>query len=195
LTTKLFFMKSPYLKITVAAALVACAVFTLQSCTKVATILTYDLSMQTGSVDFTIPVISDTNDLFTAGPYTNSLNVDSFIKAKTSGQLGAANITSVKLSSVLLVLKNATATSNFEDFSTCYASFYSNTTTTPYTLSKPDNDTAFSSTLSLPVDTTAELKTYLGTDFTYYVTGKLHDVTYIPLQCTVTYTFSIKVQG
>jgi hypothetical protein len=188
-------MKNPYSKIVVAVALCACVVFAIQSCTKLATLLNFDLSMQTESVNITIPVVTDTTGVFSVQPGTASFNVDSFIRASTNNQLGAANITSVKLSSVLLALNNATASSNFQNFESCYASFYSNTNTTPYSISITGNPDVYATTLSLPADTSTELETYIGNEFTYSIAGQLRRPTTIPLNCTVTFTFSVKVQG
>jgi len=188
-------MKSPYLKVLMVSAFFGCFVLSLQSCTKIASLLNFNLSMQTESVNFTIPVVTDTSGTFTIGPNTNSYNVDSFIRANTGNQLGEANITSVKLSSVSLVLNNATATSNFQDFQSCSAAFFSNTNTTPYQLSIPDNPDVYASVLSIPIDSSVELKTYLGNQFTYSFTGKLRRPTTVPLSCTVTFTFSVKVTG
>ncbi len=151
--------------------------------------------MQTTSVNFTIPVSADTSGTITVGPVTTSFNVDSFIKANTSNQLGASNTTSVKLTSVYLVLNNATSASNFQDFASCSGSFYSNTDNTPYTISIPDNPDTYSSTLSLPVDGSVELKSYIGDQFTYSVTGRLRHPVPTPLNCTMTVTYSVAVKG
>jgi len=93
------------------------------------------------------------------------------------------------------VLNNPTAASNFQDFQSCSASFFSNTNTTPYTLSIADNPDVYSSALLLPVDTSVNLATYLGNEFTYSFSGKLRRPTTTPLSCTITFTFSVSVQG
>jgi len=167
---------------------------TLHSCTKLASLLNFNLGMQTESVNITIPITTDTS-LITVGPATNSYNVDSFIKASTGNQLGEANITNVKLASVLFTLNNADSVNNFADFESVSASFSSNTNTTPYTINIANNPDVYAATLSLPVDTTVQLKTYLGNQFTYSVSGKLRRPTTKPLNCTVTFTFNVAVQG
>ena len=174
---------------------ITCLFVTLQSCTKLGQLLSFNLSMQTESVTITIPVTTDTTDALNIGPVTNSFNVDSFVKVNTASQLGAANIKSVKISSVVLVLDNADAANNFRDFSSFNASFYSNTEAMPYTISIPSNPDVYASTLTLPIDTTAELKSYLGNQFTYSVSGKLRHPVTKPVTCTVTFTFSVSVQG
>lgn len=168
---------------------------TLQSCTKLAKLLNFSLGMQTETVNVTIPVTSGTNGTVTVGPTTNSFNVDSFIKAQTGNQLGAANVSSVKLASVIFTLNNANSLNNFQNFESCSATFSSNTNSTPFTVSIADNPDVYSNTLSLPVDSTTELKSYIGNEFNYTVSGKLRRGTTIPLDCTVTFTFNLKVSG
>lgn len=171
------------------------AVATFQSCTKLAKLLNFNLGMQTETVNVTIPATTGSNGVVTVGPATNTFNVDSFIKNQTGNQLGASNITSVKLASVVFTLNNANSLNNFQNFESCSATFSSNTNSTPYTISIPNNADAFSSTLILPIDTTAELKSYIGNQFNYSVSGKLRRSTTIPLDCTITFTFNLKVQG
>jgi hypothetical protein len=48
--------------------------------------------------------------------------------------------------------------------------------------------------LNLPVDST-ELSTYLGNQFYYSISAKLRRATTIPLNCSVSYSFNVVVQG
>src|SRR5271156_1441866 len=173
------------------------ALLSLQSCGKLASSLVFNnLKLQPGSVTFTIPP-TPSLDSTILGSATNSYNVDSFIKANTASTLGISNITSVKLSScVITITSGADSTNNFANFSSCVASFYSNNNTTPYSISIPSNPDAYSTTLTMPVDTTAELKSYLsGNTFNYSVSGKLRRATTQTLTCTISYSFTMNVQG
>jgi len=171
------------------------AVFSLQSCTKIGTMLQYDIPMQSGSVTITIPPTSNTAASLN-GSGSNSINIDSIIKANTAGLLGVNNITSVKLTSATMNLQNADANNNFANFQSCFASFTSNSDGSPYQLSITNNPDAFASSLSLPVDTTAELKNYItGSSFTYTAGGQLRAATTQSLTCNITFTFNIHVQG
>lgn len=156
--------------------------------------LHFDLGMQPISVNITIPAANDTSAGVTVNGYT-AYNVDSFIRAQTGGNLGASNIQSVKLKAVTMTLNNATPTANFQDFESCSASFYSNSNSQPYSISIPSNPDTYSEMLSLPVDQNAELKSYLGNQFTYTVSGKLRHPVKSQLSCTVTFTFDVVVQG
>ncbi len=179
-------------------AIIAIAVFgiaTLQSCNKLGKLLNFNLGMQTESVNVTIPVTTGVNGVVTVGPATNYYNVDSFIKAQTGGQLGSSNISSVKLASVVFTLNNANTFNNFQNFESCSASFYSDANNTPYKVSINNNPDSYSNSLSLPVDTTMEFKSYIGTNFYYIFNCKLRRPTTIPLDCTVTFAFNVKVQG
>ena len=168
---------------------------TLQSCTKIGSMLQYDIPLQSGSVTITIPPTSQTSGSIT-GIGSNSINIDSVIKANTAGLLGVNNITSVKLTSASMVLQNANSTNNFQNFKSCTASFTSNSDATPYQLNVTNNPDTYASTLTLPVDSTQELKSYLnGTQFSYSAGGQLRTATSESLTCTITFTFNIHVQG
>ena len=178
-----------------ALAVTCIALASLQSCTKLAKNLQYDLDMQTASVNIVLPPSTDTVGS-ASGTQTNHYNIDSFIKANTANVLGLSNITSVKIKSVTLTLNNATAAQNFANFRSCYGSVYSTGNTTPYVLTVANNPDVFASTLSLPVDTTADLRSYMnGNDFTYSLGGSLRRATTDSVRCTVQFAFKIHVQG
>ena len=143
----------------------------------------------------TIPATPLTAGTATFGPATNTYNVDSFIKAQTGTLLGVENITSVKITSCELIINNATTTNNLQNFRSCSASFSSNTNATPYQINIPNINDVYATSINLPVDTTAELKSYLGNQFNYSVSGELRRATTIPLNCTLQFTFSVVVQG
>jgi len=190
-------MIKKYLSISITIA-VTFALLSLQSCGKLASLLTFNnLKLQPGSVTVTIPATSDTAAVLTLGSATNNYNVDSFIKATTGSTLGISNITSVKLSSCTITITSGeNTTNNFANFSSCDASFYSNNDNTPYEISIPSNPDVYSTTLTMPVDTTVELKNYLsGSTFTYSLSGKLRRATTVPLTCTISYSFTMNVQG
>jgi len=171
------------------------AVFSLQSCTKIGSLLQYDIPMQSGSVTITIPPTSNTSAAFN-GTGSNSVNIDSVIKANTAGMLGINNITSVKLTGATMTLQNADANNNFANFQSCFASFTSNSDGAPYQVSVANNSDLYATSITLPVDTTAELKNYMaGSNFTYTAGGQLRTPTTESLTCTITFTFNIHVKG
>ena len=191
-------MIKKYLSYSIAAACAFTLVCTLQSCTKLASLLNYDLMLNTGSVKVVIPPYSDTSSMITLGSGTNSYNVDSFIKANTAGVLGVSNIKSVKLSSCTLTIetRHATSTNNFANIKSCTASFYSNSNTTPYSISLANIPDSSSTYLSLPVDSTKDLSGYIsGTTFTYSLAGKLRRATTDTIICTVKFAFNVNVKG
>ena len=179
----------------VSILLIIISVISLQSCTKIGAMLQYDIPVQSGSVTITIPPTSITSAGF-SGAGSNSINIDSVIKANTAGLLGVNNITSVKLTSATMTLQNADANDNFANFKSVYASFTSNSDGSPYQISIANNPDAFASSISIPVDTTAELKNYIsGSDFTYTAGGQLRTATTVSLICTINFTFNVHVQG
>jgi hypothetical protein len=175
---------------------VICATTTLlQSCTKVAKNLHFNLAMQTGSVNITIPATPLTSGPATFGPASNTYNVDSFIKAQTGTLLGVQNITSAKLTSCVLIINNPDIKNNLQNFQSASAQFSSNTNSTPYIINVPFIPDSYGVMSDMPVDTAAELSSYLGNQFIYSVTGKLRKATTVPLNCTLQFTFSLVVQG
>jgi hypothetical protein len=191
-------MKKQSFLLTSALALTCFAMTSITSCTKLAKNLQYNLDMQTATVDIVIPPYSDTT-ANVMGTQTNYYNIDSFIKANTANVLGVSNITSAKLSSCVLTIvpTSTTALNNFGNFKTVSASFHTNGNTTPYTLTITNNPSTYSETLSLPVDTTAELKGYLsgGNQFTYNLSGTLRRAITDSIHCKATITFKVRVQG
>lgn len=184
-------MKKQHLISTLSFALLLGVVTTFQSCTKLAQKLNFNLAMQTETVQVSIP---PTQGSFSVGPVSTYYNVDSFVKANTAGQLSAANITSIQVTSAVLTVNNPTPSNNVANFQSASASFYSNTDNTPYTLSITDNPDVYSTTLSIPVDQ-KELAGYIGNTFNYTFAGTLRRPTTTTLNCTVTFTYSVKVKG
>jgi len=189
-------MRKQYVTTALLFATISIAVISFQSCTKTAQALKYNLKMKTGSVHFIIPASTFTvgNNMY--GPVSNSYNVDSFIKAQTGTLLGIDNISSVKVASCTLTLDDPDTTSkNFGNFESCYAEFYSDKYPSPFQVSDmniPDADTR---SINMSVDTSAELKSYIGTQYTYTLYGKLRRPAPKDMHCTLQYSFNIVVQG
>lgn len=179
-------------KISIALAAIACSM--LASCTKLADNLQYNLDMQTAEVDVLIPSSSDTTANI-SGTESNSYNIDSFIRANTGAALGISNISSAKMKSCVLTLTNANSANNFQNFKSCFGSFYTSSNTSPYMVSIANNPDSYNTILSLPVDTTTELKSYLtATNFTYRLGGKLRRATTDTLHCKAKFVFHIVVK-
>ncbi len=176
---------------------IACfSIIGLNSCSKLAKNLQYNLEMQTASVDVVIPPYSDSN-VAVSGTQTNYYNIDSFIKKNTGDVLGVSNISSATIKSCVLTLANPTSSRNFANFKSCNASFYTNGNTTPFTVNIPNNPDVYSEQLSLPVDSTAELKGYItnGNQFTYTLGGSIRRPLNDSLHCHMVITFKVHVQG
>ncbi len=181
-------------KIFTAATVIS--LLSVQSCTKIASQLQYNLDMHSGSVTVVIPPASNTSSETTIGAGANNINVDSFVKAHTAGLLGAANILSVKLTSCTMTLENGNTNNSFANLQSCSASFASNTEVSPYKTSLVSNPDVFSTSISLPVDTAAELKNYLlGNQYNYTLGGKLRRATTDTLKCTINFHYRLRVQG
>lgn len=188
--------KHTFIKIS-ALALTAGAFFTFQSCSKLAEALHFDVPMEVGTQDVTINPVDTSGTMAISS--VNSINVDSIIKAGTQGKLGIKNISSVKITEVKITLNNATTASNFANFQSCTASLTSSANSTPYALTVSCAD-AYTTELSLPVDASKDLKSYMGNDagvvtFTSNVTGTLRRKTVDTLKATIKYKYNISVNG
>ena len=189
-------MKKQLLIITSAIAFVCFTMLSMNSCNKLGKNLQYDLDMQTATVDVVIPPYSDTT-LSISGSQTNYYNIDSFIKANTANLMSVSNITSAKIKSCVLTLQHPSSTINFANFKSCSASFYTNSNTTPFGVTIANNPDSYADVLTLPVDTSAELKGYLTNTnkFTYSLSGKLRRPTHDSIHCVATFSFKVHVQG
>jgi hypothetical protein len=189
-------MKQVKLIPSLAIIMTIASVFMLQSCTKIGNALQYNLALQSGSVTVAIPPMTNTGSIASVDAGSNTINIDSFIKAHTAGLLGVANIQSVKLTSCTITVQNGNSANNFANFESCSAAFSSNAESTPYSVNIADNPDAYATSLTMPVDTAIELKNYLvGNQFNYSVGGKLRRSTTDTLNCTIQFQFNIRVQG
>jgi len=182
--------------------ILACISFTtlgIYSCSKLKSLLQYNLNMQTASYSFTIPITSDTSKVNSLGNVSLSYNIDSFIKASTSNVLGLSNITSAKVNSVVFTLQNPDTANNFANIQNATVTFTSNASNTPYTLGGiSNNPDVYAYTLNLQVDSTQNLISYISpttNQFNYSISAKLRRPTTDTLNCTVTVQFSVHVQG
>ncbi len=188
-------MRKKIITSTLAIAVIIAVISVSQSCTKVANKLHFNLKMKTGSVNITIPATVNMIGSNSFGPVTNTYNVDSFIKAQTGTLLGIDNITSVKIASVVIVDNDPTPANNFQNFQSGYLEFYSDKFTVPYQVNIANIKDTFTTSINVPVDTSAELKSYIGTQFNYTVHGTLRRATTADMHCTIQYAFNIVIEG
>lgn len=127
------------------------------------------------------------------GTFSQSFNFDSTIKAKTSGNFSAADVTSVQLKQIAFNLNNADQQNNLANFKSVRFTLSSNTNSSVAdlgTINFPDS-TASSYTY-IPVNT-PDLRPYLnGSQLTYSVYGRLRRYTTVPMQMTVIVTLKAK---
>jgi len=189
-------MLKKYLSPLVLIVIVFALATTLHSCSKLASALSYSIPLQSGSITIVIPPTSDTSSEISSATVTNSIKIDSIIKANTGGVLSTSNITSAKVSSCSLsITSGADSANNFANFESISSSFSSTSNTTAYTISMSNPD-SYNTSLSIPVDTTTNIASYIsGTSFSYSVSGKLRRATTDTIKCTVQFAFVIKVNG
>ena len=175
--------------------------FALPSCNKDAG-KSYTLALNTGYVTITIPPTAPAI-LDTFGSGITNYNIDSFIKAGTgNSSLGLGNISSVKLASCVLTMisganyTSPTVSNSFGNFGSCTALFSSNTNTTPYEIGVAHNPATYTTTLTMPADSTTELKSFFaGSQFKCSMIGDLGITTTDTIKCTVQFLFNMYIQG
>jgi hypothetical protein len=178
----------------VAIAAFFSATVLLQSCDKVIENAAIDLPAMTATAEVIVPVTNNTSTQQDMGSQVVNYNVDSFIKANTNGTLGINNIKSAKLKSCKIKLNDGSnADNNFQNFESCYASFFTNTKTTPIkmTVNGPTQET-YEMSLEVPKDDLAEY--FKGTSFTYNVGGKLRKAVTQEVKATVTIEYILTVK-
>jgi hypothetical protein len=191
------------MKTTLLASLgvLALSVLTLQSCDKVKDSLkkqyATDINWDGADVTFDMAPASDTTTAINAGSASFTYNLDSLIKDKTSGYLGIGDISNFYITSAYVTLSNPDGTNNFQNFQLAGLYFNTSVNTTTYAIEIPNNPNTYAATLTLPVDATKDLKSYVnGTgaiSFNYVLGGKLRTATTTTLHATahVSYKFHV----
>ncbi|MCW3113689.1 MAG: hypothetical protein JWR18_2085 [Segetibacter sp.] len=130
------------------------------------------------------------------GSLTQSFNLDSAVKAKTNGQFGAGDVTSVKIKQIVFNMPNADQQNNFSNFESARFTFASNASqNTPEvevaSLTFPQTNTS-TVTYTAP-ENAPELRPYLnGNSLTYNVYGRLRRFTTKALSISVKVTMKVK---
>lgn len=185
-------------KILLSAAILAIG-FAFDSCNKVANQLAQTLGWSGVDVTIDVPPTTAIGTYTDIGSATFNYNLDSFIKAQTSNQLGMSNIKSFKFKSCQLTILNPSATNSFGDFSDAKAEFYTSTKSTPIVKlgevnGNPDGP---SSSLTLPINNTDNMRPYIPSSGTmtvfYKVSGTMRRARPTTTQVKVHVEYTIEV--
>jgi len=153
--------------------------------------VTFNIPYYAGSAGLPVPAGEQS-----IGSLTQSFNLDSIVKAKTNGQFGAGDVSSVKIKQMVLNMPNADDQNNFSNFESARFTFASNASqNTPevevgsFTFPTTNSSTV---TYTSP-DNAPELRPYLnGNQMTYNVYGKLRRYPTKALTVSVKVTMKIK---
>lgn len=141
--------------------------------------------------DVTIPAITNIANYQTIATQSVQFDLDSAIKAETSDQFSISNINTVTAEELTLTLNGSgneapDANNNFANFEKVKVVMYSNTNSTPLTFEVSNNPDTYAATLSIPLDKTINLKSYLeGKTFFYNISAKARRETTHPLRVNV----------
>ncbi len=187
-------------RIILVASLSALVGTSIYSCSKVLSLIDKTFTVSLPAQAFVIPPvdasIAAVSGYMPAVTGAFTYNLDSCIKANTGGSLSISNISGFKISSCVLTVTNPDSANNFQDFQSMNVGFTSSAVTTTYNLGCTQPDT-YSETMTLaPLDTTADMSSYLqGSNFNYSVKGQMRHGTTDSMKCNAVFTFSIHVKG
>jgi hypothetical protein len=156
------------------------------SCEKVKDAIALNIPDQTAEVSFTVPAVSSSQQATDITVVTG--NIDSLIKANTSGVLDYDNVKSVKITKIVVNADSPTPTNNLGNFENATVTFFTNAKTTPVEIATQTISDTYIPTLNIVPATQPELKDYFkGTQLTYSVALKARRATTaMPLTMTVT---------
>lgn len=189
-------MKKTYLLYVLAVVLSGVA---FSSCNKVAKVLATatDVSWST-DVTINVDPQSDTTVSASVGNGSFTYNLDSLLKNKTSNAMGLSNIDTFRITACSVTIQNPNADNNFANFESASLNFSTNYNTTNTNMGGiTNNPNSYAETLTLPVNSSVNLKTYIAplgsTTFMYSLTGKLRKATTASLTLNVHLDYDIHV--
>lgn len=190
-------------KLSVSVLLVIVIVAVITSCKKIINSVFSGVDVEVPEVVFTVPAPPPLPPGFpvptseqSIGSLSQSFNLDSAVKAKTNGQFGAGDVTSVKVKQIIFNMSNADEQNNFSNFESARFTFASNASqNTPEievaSLTFPQTNTP-TVTYTAP-ENAPELRPYLnGSKLTYNVYGKLRRYTTKALSISVKVTMKVR---
>lgn len=143
--------------------------------------------------DFVIPIINTTTGQVDFGTIRDQFNIDSIIKAESGGAFSLNDIKKVTITEAKLILLNADADNNFQNFEEGWLNFNTNTNPTTVEIATGLNPDVYSEQWLLPPLTGVNLKDYLnGSELNYFVAGKARKVTTKALNCKLKVKFYVE---
>ena len=161
------------------------------SCKKIVGAIFEGTDVEAPALNITIPpVIALTTDEMTLGTYTQHINLDSMVRAKTGGIFGTNVVSTVKVKKVTITLLNADQFNNISNFKTARVTLQSNSNNTPVQLfSVLFNDVYASSYTFTAANDSPELLSYLnGNTISYTLYVSIRRITNKPLEMQVVVT-------
>lgn len=164
----------------------------LTACTKLIQALFPSFETQIRTVEVTIPVVPGTTAETTLGSASVRYNLDSVIKEHTVNQFDINKMATVKVKSVTINLSNADQTNNIANFESVRLNLTTDNNGTPTTIASTTIPDTYSTSLTVPVTNSPELKEYLkGNQITYTVLGKARRATTKSLNAVIVVTLQV----
>ncbi len=160
------------------------------SCKKIVAAIFGGTDVNVPEVQVTIPtVFAVSSNEISLGSFSFSFNLDSIVRANTSGVFGVNAVNSIKVKQVKITINNADQLNNFANFQSARVTLQSNTNNTPAELFSVTFADVFASTYTYTPTNNPELLSYLkGSDISYTIYGKMRRTTNKPLTMVVAVT-------
>jgi hypothetical protein len=171
--------------ITILASLILVIAFS--SCKKIIAKVYGGTDISVPQVQLTIPtVFAVTANEISLGTYSYSFNLDSAVRANTSGVFGANAVNSIKIKQVIINITNPDQLNNLSNFQTARVTLQSNTNNTPTELFTINFADSYAASYTYTTTSSPELLSYLkGSVISYTVYGKVRRITTKPLAMTL----------
>ncbi len=177
----------------IAGAAAMLALMPLNSCDKIKDELFKAFSANSGSVNFSVAILSDTTRQVKAGEMVQQYNIDSIIKAETNGTFGIDDIDRIIVEEVKVKVNNPDVDNNLANFQDGTVTLSSNTNPTPLTLATGPIADVYADEKVLPAVSGTDIKGYLKSNtLTYVYNAKLRRPTTKALDCTLNVKFRIE---
>jgi hypothetical protein len=171
----------------------AATLTTFTSCDKLKEVFFVAFNANSASVEFTIPIVTDITQKSDIGTVKNTINIDSIIKAETSGQFAMGDIKKITVEQAKLTLLDADADNNFANFEEGWLEFHTDAKPTPVLIATGPNPDEYRTEWVLPAVAGVNLKDYLtGTELFYALSAKARRATTKTLLCKLEVRFHIE---
>jgi soluble cytochrome b562 len=167
------------------------------SCDEIAKEILKPFDVPLNNIQLTIPIVTNISAESSLGSTTSSFNMDSAIRANTSGAFSINAVNSIKISQVSVNLQNTDAANNISNFETATVKFSTDKNAAQTTIGSKsilDNNSATNTSTTIDITNSPELKDYLNgsSTMTYTLYAKARRITTHTLSAVINVTLHVQ---